>query len=112
MSLKTRDSFTIINQAEGYFDNTQDKFVKGIETSTQTRGNIQPYKEQVKEDPKLEGVNLTGAIKVYSPITPIYAISQDPPREASKIIWKNKTYKIQMANEWLTHYEGVAILEI
>lgn len=113
MSLRNRDTFNIIRSSTGSFNNATGEYSDTKSTISNVKGNIQPYKEQAMKDIKLEGLNLSGAIKIHTS-TELKTISENLPngqlRQADLIVWKGKNYEVKVVNPWSNHYEGIAIL--
>lgn len=114
MSLRNRDSITIIRSSEGSYNNATGEYIDTKSTIPNVRCNVQPYKENFKKDIKLEGLNISGAIKIHSE-TEIKEESANLEnghlRKADVIIWKNKNYQAKVVNPWSNHYECIATLD-
>lgn len=105
--IRERDNFIIKRPATGSYNNTGDYIPAGDPTFINSKGNIQPYKEGTKKDPKLESINTSGAIKIYTK-TILFEASEN--RAADQIIFNGKEYELFIVNKWVNHYEAIGVL--
>lgn len=107
MSLKNRETFTVIRSSVG-------SYASGSYVDTKTeitmKGLSQPLSnEQLKRNQENDGKQLEGGLFFHT-LEELFPSSSDPLRQADIVIVNSQKYEISQANKWRNHYESIGTL--